>query len=105
MTTTSKTIDGAFSLLELQQTITAEENLGFKHLTGLQRREPPPPANTATFEDDDGPDPNPAIVLVVLKAGDDVVALTVDQKAKGKKLLFQSKIYVQGVECEVAAFR
>ncbi len=105
MATTSLSLDGAFSLQELQQTIITEENLGFKRLTGLQKRDIMPPANMATFEDIEGVDPIPAIILIALKAGDDVDAIAATQKAKGKKLLFQAQIYLQGSESEVAAFR
>jgi hypothetical protein len=105
MASTTKSLDGNFSLNELQQTLTTQENLGFKHLTGLKKRDDPPAANIATFDDDTGVDPKPPLVLVPIKAGDDINTITAAQQAKGKALLFQSNIFIAGADAKVAAFR
>jgi len=105
MATTTKSLDGNFSLAELQQTLTAQENLGFKHVTGLQKRDAPPPANIATFEDDTGVDPNPPLVIVQIGAGADFNAIKAGQTAQGRALLFQSQIFIAGVDSSVAVFR
>ena len=105
MATTSKSLDGNFSLAELQQTLTTQENLGFQHVTGLSKRDVPPPANVATFEDDPGVNPNPPLVLIQIKAGDDLNAIKAGQQAQGKGFLFQAAIFIAGQGAQVAAFR
>src|SRR5690349_16999850 len=105
MATTTKSLDGNFSLPELQQTLTTEENLGFKHVTGIKKRDAVSVANIATFEDDPGVDPNPPLVLVQMNPGDDINAIKANQQAQGKRFLFQNTIFVSGVDAQVAAFR
>lgn len=105
MATSTKTLDGAFSLDELQRTLITQENLGFKHLTSLTKRNAPPAANVATFEDDTGVDPNPQLVLIALKAGDDETAIKANQTAQGRKLLFKSQIFISGNDTQVLMFR
>ena len=105
MATTTKSLDGNFSLAELQQTLTTQENLGFKHVTGLSKRNEAPPANVATFEDDPGVDPNPALVLIQINAGDDLNAIKAGQQRQGKAFLFQATVFIAGQDAQVAAFR
>jgi len=105
MATTTKSLDGNFSLQDLQQTLITQENLGFKHVTGLSKRNEPPAANVATFEDDPGVNPNPPLVLIQLKAGDDLNAIKTAQQAQGKSFLFQATIFVAGTDAQIAAFR
>jgi len=58
-----------------------------------------------TFEDDPGVDPNPPLVLIELKAGDDLNTIKTKQQSLGRAFLFQSIIFVKGTDSQIAAFR
>ena len=105
MATSQKTLDGSFTFAQLQNTLTVEENLGFKHITDLQKRDAPPPANVATFEDDVGYTPKKALVLVHLKPGEDLEAVKAAQKQQGRNFIFSGTVFISKAEAQVAAFR
>lgn len=104
-TPTSVTLDGNFSLPELQNTLNTQEQLGFQTLSDIAAANDSPgarPVNTAAFEADSAPKgPNP-LVLVALKAGDDVRALP---QSKQGTFLFEKQIYISGKIQRVAFFR
>ena len=105
MATSQKTLDGSFTLAQLQNTLTVEENLGFKHTTDLQKRDAPPPANVATFEDDAGYTPKRPLVLVHLKPGEDLEAVKAAQKKQGRNFLFSGAVFISKADAQVAGFR
>ncbi len=108
-TLNSLTLDGSFSLSELQNTLNTQEQLGFQTLRDIaaasdERADSAgaQPINVASFEPDLAPaGPNP-LVLVALKPNDDVKALP--QSRQGK-FLFEKQTYVSGAIQRVAFFR
>lgn len=104
MAQTTKTLDGNFSLDDLKNTLVTQEQLGFLKLTGLSARQAPPPANVATFEDDSGNSPG-ELLLVQVGPGQDLNAITAQQKANGRTFLFSSTVFVSGNRTPIAVFR
>ena len=100
----TKTLNASFSLNELKNTLVTQEQLGFLKLVGLSARQTPTPANVATFEDDTGESPR-ELVLVQVAEGQDLNAITAQQKKQGRSLLFSSSLFVSKKLTPVAVFR
>ena len=105
MPDTVKTINGAFSIDELKQTLVAQEQLGFLRLAGMTIASQSPPKNSATFKDDPDPNPPAELILVPIGTGQDVNAVTAAQQALGHQLLFTATIFVSGNRTAVSFFR
>jgi hypothetical protein len=100
-----KTIDGSFDLDQLKNTITTQEQLGFVKLTDIQKGASSPPTNVASFADDSSPTGPTQLVLIQLGPNDLISTISAVQLAKGRSLVFNSKILVSSVESQVVGFR
>lgn len=102
MAQTTKTLDGNFTLEELNNTLTVQEQLKFIAVIGLSTGQPSPPVNKATFEDRDV---EGELLLVPIGAGQDLNAITAQQKSNGNTFLFSTTVFVSGKRAQIAAFR
>lgn len=100
-----KSFDGKFSFADLQNTLATEEQLGFVLLTNLKKRLEPPPANIGTFADDPNPGSPKPLLLVEIKATDNVATVTADQLHAGRTLVSCEQVFVSSQEVKVAVFR
>ena len=99
-----KTFDGNFSLPQLQDTLTTQEQLGFVLLTNLKKRDELPAANIGTFKADTNPGSPKPLILIEVPAGGRQKIIA-DQGQEGHALISCEQVFVSGDLKEVAAFR
>jgi hypothetical protein len=97
--------DGNFSLQQLQDTLTTEEQLGFTVITSLKKRDELPVANIAVFEDDPSPNPEKPLTLIEVLAGDKIDDIVAKQLRNGDHLICCEQVFVSGVQKQIAVFR
>ena len=96
-------VDGSMSLDDQQKSLHFQELTKPCLLTSLEKGDPT--QNTATFNEIPLGQNVPELFLVAIVSPATLQSVKNDQQTKGRKIIFNSSVYVGGQEASVAGFR